>query len=358
MADYRAGIVGCGHIAQVHAGGYQVTPGVQLVAAADIVPEAVQSFGEKWGVEGLYSSVAEMLAQEELDILSVCTRNHQHVEPTLAGAEAGVPAIFCEKPMAMNLEQADQMVNACDRAGVKLIVDHTMRFESNYVQVKELIDQGAIGALLRVEVSTIGDLGELTHNATHSFDTLCMFGGEPEWLFAHLERDVERNNEREDLFALVSFANGVRGMLTYGGYTNYRDEAFTWEGTDGRIEARARDGWQPKVRLWTHERPGDTQFRDGEPIPTRGKQPVHERGCRGGGLPGRRPPVRFGWEGRAAGTVDDDGRLRVAATGGRADSISVRRTGVAAGHDAGERCAAEDLGARHQGVDIERERGR
>ena len=273
MGDYRAGIVGCGHIAQVHAGGYQVTPGVRLVAAADIVPEAVESFGEKWGVEGLYANVAEMLAQEDLDILSVCTRNHQHVDPTLAGAEAGVPAIFCEKPMAMNLEQADQMVKACDQAGVKLIVDHTMRFESNYVHVKELIDQGAIGDLLSVEVSTIGDLGELTHNATHSFDTLCMFGGEPQWLFAHLERNVERNNEREDLFALVGFANGVRGMLTYGGYTNYRDEAFTWEGTDGRIEARARDGWLPKVRIWTHERPGDTEFRDGVPIPTRENNP-------------------------------------------------------------------------------------
>ena len=67
------------------------------------------------------------------------------------------------------------MVNACDQAGTKLIVDHTMRFETNYVHVQELINQGAIGELLTVEVATIGDLGELTHNATHSFDTLCMF---------------------------------------------------------------------------------------------------------------------------------------------------------------------------------------
>ena len=182
-------------------------------------------------------------------------------------------AIFCEKPMAMNLGDADRMVEACERAGVKLIVDHTMRFEANYVHIKELIDQGAIGELLSVEVRVIGDLGELTHNATHSFDTLCMFGGEPEWIFAHLERDVERNNEREDLFALVGFAKGVRGNLTFGGYTNYRDEGFVWEGTRGRIEARARDGWLPQVRLWTHEQPGDTQFRDGTPIPTRQNDP-------------------------------------------------------------------------------------
>ena len=273
MADYRAGIIGCGHIARVHAGGYRATPGVTLVAAADIVPEAVQAFGDEWGVERRYTDYAEMLAREELDILSIGTRNHQHVEPTLAGAEAGVRAIFCEKPMAMNLGDADRMIEACERAGVKLIVDHTMRFEANYVHIKELIDQGAIGDLLSVEVRVIGDLGELTHNATHSFDTLCMFGGEPEWIFAHLERDVERNNEREDLFALVGFAKGVRGNLTFGGYTNYRDEGFVWEGTRGRIEARARDGWLPQVRLWTHEQPGDTQFRDGTPIPTRQNDP-------------------------------------------------------------------------------------
>ncbi len=273
MVEFRAGIVGCGHIAWAHAGGYRATDGVELVAAADIVPEVVERFGDEWGVEGRYTDCAEMLEQEELDILSVCTRNHQHVEPTLAGAEAGVRAIFCEKPMAMNLGEADRMVGACERAGVKLIVDHTMRFEANYVHIKEQIEQGAIGELLNVEVLAAGDLGELTHNATHSFDTLCMFGGEPEWLFADLKRDVERNQAREDLFALVGFANGVRGKLTYGGYTSYRYEGFVWEGTEGRIEAKAIKGWLPQVRYWRHDQPGESGFRDGVPMPTRENGP-------------------------------------------------------------------------------------
>ena len=273
MVEFRAGIVGCGHIAWAHAGGYRATDGVELVAAADIVPEVVERFGDEWGVEGRYTDCAEMLEQEELDILSVCTRNHQHVEPTLAGAEAGVRAIFCEKPMAMNLGEADRMVGACERAGVKLIVDHTMRFEANYVHIKEQIEQGAIGELLNVEVLAAGDLGELTHNATHSFDTLCMFGGEPEWLFADLERDVERNQAREDLFALVGFANGVRGKLTYGGYTSYRYEGFVWEGTEGRIEAKAIKGWLPQVRYWRYDQPGESGFRDGVPMPTRENDP-------------------------------------------------------------------------------------
>lgn len=273
MAGYRAGIVGCGHIARFHARGYRAAAGVELAAVADIVPEALRTFGEEWGVTNRYTDYAEMLAEEKLDILSICTRNHQHVEPTLAGVEAGVGAIFCEKPMAMNLREADEMVAACERAGAKLIVDHTMRFEANYVHIKERIEQGAIGELLSVEVRAVGDLGELTHNATHSFDTLCMFGGEQEWMFAHLERDVNRNRGREDLSALVGFANGVRGKLTYGGYTNYRYEGFVWEGTEGRIEARVHSGWLPRVRYWTHDQPGETEFRDGAPMPTRENDP-------------------------------------------------------------------------------------
>ena len=273
MADYRAGIIGCGHIAQVHAGGYRATPGVSLVAAADIVPEAARTFAQSWGVDQIYTNYDDMLAQEKLDILSICTRNHQHVEPALAGAQAGVRAIFCEKPMAMNLGEADRMIDACDRAGVKLIVDHTMRFEANYLRVKALIDEGAIGELLSVDVQALGDMGELTHNATHSFDTLCMFGGEPEWIFAHLARDTDRDSQRENLFALVAFANGVRGKLTYGGYTGYRHEGFVWEGTRGRIEAVARNGWQPQMRLWTRDQSDGSPFRDGTPIPTQDNDP-------------------------------------------------------------------------------------
>jgi predicted dehydrogenase len=200
--------------------------------------------------------------------VSICTRNNQHVEPTIAAAGAGVKGIIVEKPMAMNLQDADRMIEACQRAGTKLLVDHTMRFEANYRHLKSLIEQGAIGDLTSIEVLAIGDLGELTHNITHSFDTLCMFAGKPEWLFAHLERHIERRNDREDLYVIVGFPAGVRGKIVYGGYSDYRYEGFIWEGTKGRIETRSVNGWQPTIRLWTPENPGSSDFRDGEHMPS------------------------------------------------------------------------------------------
>ena len=141
------------------------------------------------------------------------------------------------------------MVGACERAGVRLTVDHTMRFEANYVYIKEQIEQGAIGALLSVEVLASGDLGELTHNATHSFDTLCMFGGEPGVDVRSSGARCRAQPGERGPVCRGGLCERVRGKLTYGGYTNYRYEGFVWEGTEGRIEARTRSGWLPEVRL-------------------------------------------------------------------------------------------------------------
>jgi predicted dehydrogenase len=268
MATYRAGIIGCGRIARVHAQGYRATDGVELVAAADVVPEKLHEFGQRWGVSALYPTYQAMLERERLDIVSVCTRHDLHVEPTIAAAEAGVRAVFCEKPPARSLGEADAAIDACDRAGTLLCVDHTMRFEKNYVRLKEMIDGGEIGDLLTVTVVALGDLGELLFNATHSFDTLRMFNGDAASIMAHLERRVDKGDDREDLYAIVQHTNDARGVLIYGGYTEYRHEGFVFEGSRGRIETVSVQGWQPTVKLWRHREGEATGFREGEDLPT------------------------------------------------------------------------------------------
>jgi UDP-N-acetylglucosamine 3-dehydrogenase len=268
MAILKAGIVGAGGRAQAHARGMRATADLELVAAAEVVPEKLAAFGQTWEVSGLYATCEEMLERERLDVVTVCTRNHQHVEPTIAAAEAGVRAIFCEKPLALSLGEADRMIAACARAGAPLCVDHSMRFEANYLHLKELIDDGAIGELLTVTVLAHGDLGELTNNATHSFDTLRMFNGDAAWILPHLERRVERRNDREDLYAIVGHTNGARGILQYGGYTEYRYEGFVFDGSRGRIETVSHRGWEPLIRIWRYERGPSSGFRDGDVLPS------------------------------------------------------------------------------------------
>ena len=114
MPDYRAGIVGCGRIGcafdddtsrgyvSTHAGAYHQTPGVDLVALADLDQAKLDKYGAKYGVPGLYQDVNQMLAQESLDILSICTWNDTHRAIVRGAIDAGVKAIFCEKPISLS----------------------------------------------------------------------------------------------------------------------------------------------------------------------------------------------------------------------------------------------------------------
>ena len=146
---YRVGLIGCGHIGGNYGQAFQKMPDrVELAAACDLIEEKVKAFVEKWEIPASYTDMYEMLSKEELDIVGVTTHNREHVEPTIAAAEAGVKAILCEKPMALDMADADRMVEACERSKAKLLIDHTMRFEPNWRRVKKMVDEGVIGELL------------------------------------------------------------------------------------------------------------------------------------------------------------------------------------------------------------------
>jgi predicted dehydrogenase len=95
-----------------------------------------------------------------------------------------------------------------------------------------------------------------------------MFNGDAEWVFAHLERRVEKRNDREDLYATVAHTNGARGILVYGGYSDFRYEGFVWEGSRGRLETTSHRGWEPLIRLWRFDGEPVSGFRDGQALAT------------------------------------------------------------------------------------------
>ena len=81
MSEYRAGVIGCGGMGTKHAHAYNAISGIKLVAAADIIEDKVEELAQNFGFDGKYTSYEEMLAKEELDLVSVCTRNDEHAEP-------------------------------------------------------------------------------------------------------------------------------------------------------------------------------------------------------------------------------------------------------------------------------------
>ncbi len=218
MSDrrYRAGIVGCGAISRAHARIYRKHKRVDLVAAADINPAALKRFAKEFSVSSLYTGYTEMLDKETLDLVSVCTWHGTHAEITIAAAERGVKGIFCEKPMSVNLGQADAMIEACEKSGTKLTVEHSRRYNPINVETRRLIKEGAIGRPIMV-LSRTSD--GLLNWGTHMIDQARYLLGDPEteWVIGQVERKTDRYERRvriEDLcVGLICFSGGTRFVI-------------------------------------------------------------------------------------------------------------------------------------------------
>ncbi len=108
----RVGIIGTGGIASgAHIPGYQRTPGVELYAACDVVEERAQAMAEKFSIPHVFTDYEQMLKLPELDVVSVCTPPFAHKDATIAALQAG-KHVLCEKPMALNGREAQEMVDA------------------------------------------------------------------------------------------------------------------------------------------------------------------------------------------------------------------------------------------------------
>ena len=120
-------------------------PEVELVAGADRDEKRLAMFGERYGVEALYTDALEMYEKENLDILAIATNTKGRSFLTVKAVEAGVKGIFVDKPMTFTLKEADDMVNACAKAGVPLVGGATTTSHPSFGKAKELITSGAIG---------------------------------------------------------------------------------------------------------------------------------------------------------------------------------------------------------------------
>ncbi|RAV22479.1 Gfo/Idh/MocA family protein [Paenibacillus contaminans] len=141
----KVAIVGCGGLGNVHADSYANIPGVTVVGVCDIVEEMAQRTADRVGAKA-YVSFSDMLEQSGCDIVSITLPSYMHKEFAVQAAEAG-KHVISEKPIALNLEDARAMIDACKNNGVRLFVGHVVRFFPEYVQIKQQIDGGSIGKL-------------------------------------------------------------------------------------------------------------------------------------------------------------------------------------------------------------------
>ena len=150
----KTALVGCGKVATTHALAYQALPNSEFVAVCDVDPERAQAFAEKFRVRG-YTDLAEMLRQEKVDVLSVCTQHTQHPAAVEIAAAAGVHVIS-EKPLAIDLVSCDRAIAAARVAGIKLGVISQRRWYEPVQRMKDAIDTGKLGKPVLAIVTMLG----------------------------------------------------------------------------------------------------------------------------------------------------------------------------------------------------------
>ena len=157
---FKVGIIGCGKIAQIrHIPEYAANPEVELAGFYDINTERTKELAEKYNGTA-YSSYQELLEDETIDAVSICSANQTHATITIDALRAG-KHVLCEKPMAITLEECEEMVQAARETGKFLMIGHNQRLAKAHAKAKELLNEGIIGDIISFR-TTFGHSGPET----------------------------------------------------------------------------------------------------------------------------------------------------------------------------------------------------
>lgn len=207
-------------------------PGVEIVAVAEADPAARARVQAETGARTGYADWRAMLERERPDIACLCSREPVGRFDLVAACAAAGCHIYCEKPMAASLADADRMIAAADAAGVRFAVAHPGRHAGALRAARAMVRDGAIGRLLalhgRGKEDERGGGEDLVVLGVHILDLFRFIAGDPQWVFGHVQSDgrpMRRADARrpsepvgpvagDDLLALYGFADGVRATFT------------------------------------------------------------------------------------------------------------------------------------------------
>ena len=242
--ELRVGLAGLGAAAYQVVPGFSKVEGVEFTAVADIRPEALKLFKDKFGV-ATFTSVEEMCRKGEVDVVYVATPNHFHAEHTIIAAECG-KHVICEKPMATTIEEADRMVKTVERCGVRYVQGHSKIHRPSIKAMGQVISSGRLGRVYHIntwnyngwirvpwEAATLDPKragGVVFRQGPHQMDILRYLGGgmvrsvrgvTGRW---YPYFDVEGNYA-----AFLDFESGVTALMYFSGYGHFTTFEITWD---------------------------------------------------------------------------------------------------------------------------------
>lgn len=235
MSKIKVGVIGCGSIAKHrHIPEHAANENVEIVAFCDIVEERAQEYADQYNAKA-YTSFEELLKNEEVDAVSVCTPNSLHAPISIAALNAG-KHVLCEKPMATSAEEADAMIAAAEKNGKKLMIAHNQRFVASHAKARSIIESGTLGKIysfrtafghggpenwsadgsnswfFKKELAFIGAMGDL---GVHKTDLLrYLIGEEFTEVAAFVEGSAKENSTVDDnAVCILKSESGMIGTL-------------------------------------------------------------------------------------------------------------------------------------------------
>ncbi|GEK88846.1 Predicted dehydrogenase [Alkalibacterium putridalgicola] len=253
----RVAIVGTGAIAPMHVEAYlEFSEEVKIVALCDIYPEKAEKMAAKYNLDSaIYDDHQDMLKNEEIDLVSVCTPPYVHAEIAINSMKAGSNTVV-EKPMAASLKECDDMIETSEETGQTLSVISQNRFTNDYMKLKALLDEKVIGKILHTQVDSFWwrgnnyyDLwwrgtwekeggGCTLNHAVHHLDIFKWLNGQPKEIRSVMSNVAHDNAEVEDIsIALGKYEDGSLATLTSSVIHHGQEQQMIFQGETGRLSA-------------------------------------------------------------------------------------------------------------------------
>ncbi len=274
MDRIRFGIIGLGRFGEVHCQALANLPGVEILALCTRTKSRLEEFGGRFSVDRLFTDYRELLADPQVDAVSVVTMWDQHAEPAIGAIEAG-KHVFVEKPLASTVADCDRIVNAAARSASACMVGHICRFNPRFAAAKREIEAGSIGRIVSlyarrnipaaVSKSVLTKIGPIAGDAVHDTDLMLWFTGS-QIETAYAQTLSVRGLPNPDLgWTTYRFADGAIGVCEniwmLPEKTPYRiDERMEIVGTLGSMSIQENsanfsvcdpDGWRaPDTTYW------------------------------------------------------------------------------------------------------------
>ncbi|WP_088103595.1 Gfo/Idh/MocA family protein [Halalkalibacter urbisdiaboli] len=271
MSKIKVAVIGCGSIAKFrHIPEYANNAQVEFIAFCDFNLELAEEYAAKYNAKA-YTNYNELLANETVDAVSVCTQNADHAKVAIAAANAGAH-VLCEKPMATSVEEAQAMIEAANKNNVYLMIGHNQRLMPPHVKAKEILQSGKLGKILTFKttfghggpegwsiqgeeswffqkdkaiVGAMGDLG------VHKTDLIrWLFNEEVVEVGAFVETLHKHGDVDDNATCILRMESGAIGTMA-ASWTYYKgeDNTTTIFAENGVLEIKDREDVQVIVKL-------------------------------------------------------------------------------------------------------------